>query len=185
LAATSATKRVGAIKPEFDYDRLAVTHGWLPDQEAAYSAATVNAIDARLFMPDAVGRYDQDRYIQGSPGAIHGAPLMFRLDEYPPKQRLCLSPSEKPGLVELRSVIAVDRQGRRVLDIAGKSLDTIEACSGASMQADSSYATTGSVPQLLLPGIDADIEFPLFILIDMTVSTAPRLDPVRVSLEYL
>lgn len=176
LAAASASKRVGAIKPEFDYDRLAVTHGWLPDQEAGYAATTINAVDARLLIPDAAGRYDQDKYVLGSSGAIRGAPLMFRLDEYPAKQRLCLSPSAMPRLVEIRSVIAVDRQGRRVLDIAGSSLDAIEACSGASKQADSSYATAGSGPQLLLPGIDADIEFPLFILIDMTVSAAPRLD---------
>jgi hypothetical protein len=187
----AATYRASAIQPAYDLDRLALAY----ERDAMDMLRATVAADAEsvvIFIPGEDGSYGPDRAMVYRAHLERTRTLTFRLERFPSRWPLRLDPCQCKALVTINSLTAFDATHNRVIweldgrDAArigiGGTAEWVRASPAGSSGRmkffggnDSNghqplrLVSTGRDPQLMLPPLPADTEFPLIVSVEMKI----------------
>ena len=174
---------VSSIQPAYDLDRLTLMF------ERRYGPAMLGTNAGRivLYIPQADGSYSEKCRLTDQLGLQNKA-IEFKLDKFPHQFPLRLDPGESPGLVTIHSMTIMDKNKKVVWELtrrnAGKVVvrGTAFAVRGGHWKQRLREAletnrhmplriiSTGVDPQLILPRLPENIEYPISLSIEMKCS---------------
>ena len=174
---------VSSIQPAYDLDRLTLMF------ERRYGPAMLGTNAGRivLYIPQADGSYSEKCRLTDQLGLQNQA-IEFKLDKFPHQFPLRLDPGESPGLVTIHSMTIMDKNKKVVWELtrrnAGKVVvrGTAFAVRGGhwkerlreALETNSHkplrIISTGVDPQLILPRLPENIEYPISLSIEMKCS---------------
>ena len=174
---------VSSIQPAYDLDRLTLMF------ERRYGPAMLGTNAGRivLYIPQADGSYSEQCRLTDQLG-LQSEVIEFKLDKFPHQFPLRLDPGESPGLVTIHSMTIMDKNKKVVWELtrrnAGKVFvrGTAFAVRGGHWKQRLREAlernrhmplriiSTGVDPQLILPRLPENIEYPISLSIGMKCS---------------
>lgn len=177
------TCSVSSIQPAYDLDRLTLMF------ERRYGPAMLGTNAGRivLYIPQADGSYSEKCRLTDQLG-LQSKVIEFKLDKFPHQFPLRLDPGESPGLVTIHSMTIMDKNKKVVWELtrrnAGKVFvrGTAFAVRGGHWKQRLREAletnrhmplriiSTGVDPQLILPRLPENIEYPISLSIEMKCS---------------
>ena len=176
------TCSVSSIQPAYDLDRLTLMF----ERRCGSVMFGTNANRAVLYIPQADGSYSEKSRLSDELG-LQDKAIEFKLDKFPHQFPLRFDPGESPGLVTIHTMTIMDKNKKVVWELtrrnAGKVVvrGTAFAVRGGHWKQrlrealETSHKpfriiSTGSDPQLILPRLPQNIEYPISLSIEMKCS---------------
>ena len=176
------TCSVSSIQPAYDLDRLTLMF----ERRCGLVMFGTNANRAVLYIPQADGSYSEKSRLSDELG-LQDKAIEFKLDKFPHQFPLRFDPGESPGLVTIHTMTIMDKNKKVVWELtrrnAGKVVvrGTAFAVRGGHWKQrlrealETSHKpfriiSTGSDPQLILPRLPQNIEYPISLSIEMKCS---------------
>ena len=176
------TCSVSSIQPAYDLDRLTLMF----ERRCGPVMFGTNANRAVLYIPQADGSYSEKSRLSDELG-LQDKAIEFKLDKFPHQFPLRFDPGESPGLVTIHTMTIMDKNKKVVWELtrrnAGKVVvrGTAFAVRGGHWKQrlrealETSHKpfriiSTGSDPQLILPRLPQNIEYPISLSIEMKCS---------------
>jgi hypothetical protein len=194
LAEKAAYTRVGAIKPEYDLDRLTLLHERRLEEERVkleeeqaqkrsrgFSHLTsFGSFTAQIYVPDDNGAYSEKESICAVALESNVGRVGFSIPPYDTRFPLRFDPADQKSLIEINSIAMLDSSTGEVLDrlFGGRLISTV-AIGGTARIANNGEVSeeagnllvlsTGVDPQIYLPPLNQDVQVPLYFIIEMNV----------------
>jgi hypothetical protein len=173
LTLQAETRRVSAIQPAFDLDRLTLLYERrltleqsLATGQAALSnggvTITANEDKVVLYIPDSIGHYSEHRSIAYYAQLTHITTVNFRLEKFAHQFPLRFDPCQRPGLVSINAIAVFDlHHNRLVLTLKGHDARKL-IISGTAVWAKPARPDLGRWKQLL--GTDLNGQQSLYLI---------------------
>jgi hypothetical protein len=175
---------VSSIQSAYDLDRLTLAH------ERCYGPLTLPTCAAKvvLYVPDSDGIYSEACSISQNVALLHAEAAEFLLEQYPQKFPLRFDPCQCAGLITVYSMTVLDKNKKMVWQLNGRNSSRITIGGTAIPVKGVSWKeklfrspmtnngqplriiSTGVDPQLILPRLPRDIEFPVVLSVSMSVA---------------
>jgi hypothetical protein len=185
LAVQAETHPVSSIQSTYDLDRLTLAYErrYGPLALAAYAGKVV------LYIPNSHGIYSEARSISQNVEVLHTGTAEFVLERYAQEFPLRFDPCQCAGLITVYSMTVLDKNKKMVWELNGRNAGRV-TIGGTAMRANGAgwkqklfsspeinkgqplrIISTGVDPQLILPRLPHDIEFP--VVLSISISVAP------------
>jgi len=178
------THPVSAIQPGYDLDRLTLLY----QRRSGTIAFHASAGRVAFYVPRSNGAYSEINSIAKEIPLLQVSSAEFVLEAFPHKFPLRLDPCQCPGLVTIyairifdknrKSVWQLNERNARKITITGTALGAFKKGWRAKLIPNGHIhhapplhiVSTGLDPQLILPPLPRDTEFPIGILIEMSIA---------------
>jgi hypothetical protein len=178
------THPVSAIQPGYDLDRLTLQC----QRRSGTIAFHTSAGRVALYVPRSNGAYSEINSLAKEIPLFQVNSAEFVLEAFPHKFPLRCDPCQCPGLVTIYAIRILDKKGKCVWQLNERNAGKITVTGTALGTYEKGWRTrlipkgrihhvpplhivsTGLDPQLILPTLPRDTEFPISILIEMSIS---------------
>lgn len=182
LAAQAETHSISSIQPSYDLDRLTLLH------ERRYGQLISQIGRSVVYIPGSNGCYSEARSISQGMPLLHKKTREFVLEVFPHKFPLRFDPCECAGLITIYSMSIIDKNKKVVWELDGCKIGKLIITGTAIPMKDVNWKqklfqlagtnngqplriiSTGVDPQLILPRLPSDTEFPIVLSVDMNVA---------------
>jgi hypothetical protein len=184
ISEIAETHPVSAIQPGYDLDRLTLLY----QRRSGPIAFHTSAGRVALYVPRSNGAYSEINSLAKEIPLLEVSSAEFVLEAFPHKFPLRLDPCQCPGLVTIYAIRIFDKERKSVwqlndrnaakITIAGTALGAYEKGwraklipNGHTHQAPPLHiVSTGLDPQVILPPLPRDTEFPIGLLIEICIA---------------
>ena len=178
------THPVSSIQSAYDLDRLTLAY------ERCHGPLTLPASAAKvvLYIPDSDGVYSEACSISRNVALLNTETVEFLVKGYPQKFPLRFDPCQCAGLITVYSMTVVDNNKKTVWELTGRNIGRVTIAgtgicakgmswkqklfqsSGTNNGHPLRIISTGVDPQLILPRLPHDIDFPIIFSVSMSVA---------------
>jgi hypothetical protein len=193
LASQASAREVSAIQPAYDLDRLTLAHERRVAENAGLNGESVgsagSAERAVLYIPDSNGKYSEQLSIGHRAHLAKTTTLIFRLEKFAHRFPLRFDPCGCPALICIDSMIISDALNDRLIwkldDRNAKKLVINGTTAWANpislgggwvkrlfqrkVREFLCVVSTGTDPQLIIPPLPKNVEFPLEVSVEMKI----------------
>ncbi len=184
--ALAGCQRVGAIRPEYDLDRLTLLYQRRVDAEkeekrrrGLFSLDSGGDISTQLFIPDDLGGYSEQNSLFAEVVGGNLSRVGFSVSPLRNRHPLRFDPSDRGALVEVKSLVILDSSDRTVLSrLCGKRLAKVASLGGTARLVRTTpdalvLVATGTDPQLYLSLPHLDLSMLTLWIFEISVLPLP------------